>query len=159
MVLSSWLHKWFYSIQLPSPLYFLIVNIISWNLLSSPIEVVFFNTYMISPHYRFFPYSSQHQYQKITHKFHKSKRFSFRHFPCFKIDKSTYLFVDDRNTKTCPWTLFLNRMHFLFSMYLLITSMVLFGVKEKSKYQHMPEFYVRSKLLKIFIVVVAVVVK
>ena len=34
--------------------------------------------------------------------------------------------------------------------------MVLFGVKEKSKYQHMPEFYVRSKLLKIFIVVVAV---
>ena len=41
MVLSSWLQKWFYSIQLPSPLYFLIVNIISWNLLSSQIEVVF----------------------------------------------------------------------------------------------------------------------
>ena len=80
--------KWFYSIQLPSPLYFLIVNIISWNLLVySQIEVVFlFNTYMISPHYRLFPYSSQHQYKKIFTNFTSQNN---SHSDIFRVSKYT----------------------------------------------------------------------
>ena len=37
--------------------------------------------------------------------------------------------------------------------------MVLFGIKEKSKYLDMPEFYVQNKLLNIFMIVVVAVKK
>lgn len=37
--------------------------------------------------------------------------------------------------------------------------MVLFGIKEKSKYLDMPEFYVQNKLLHIFMIVVVAVKK
>ena len=84
-----------------------------------------FNTYMISPHYHLFPYSSQHQYQK---KFTNFTSQNDSHSDIFLVSKYTkppiYLLMIGTRRHVQKIIIFLNRIHFLFLVYLLITKMI-----------------------------------
>ena len=84
-----------------------------------------FNTYMISPHYHLFPYSSQHQYQK---KFTNFTSQNDSHSDIFLVSKYTkppiYLLMIGTRRHVQKLILFLNRIHFWFLVYLLITKMI-----------------------------------
>ena len=115
----------FYSIQLPSPLYLLIVNIISWNLLSSQIEVVFLTLIWYHHIIAFFLIQVNINIKRLHTNFTSQND---SHSDIFLVSKYTkppiYLLMIGTRRHVQKLIIFLNRIHFLFLVYLLITKMI-----------------------------------